>query len=129
MKTPILAGLCAAVLLGPADASAEQQDKLSEVVTGEDAPDSIACAQESGDPLGRCTYGIERDGTGKTTFTAVFANGFKRRLYFDKARFIKGSTTMSGTGTDTDWNLEDGTHRIRVDDQRFEIPDTLIAVD
>jgi len=76
--------------------------------------------------LGQCTYRIERDEKGKTTITVAFANGFKRRLFFKDGTFLKANTTMSGTGTDTDWNLKDGTHEIRVDDQRYEVPDILI---
>ena len=44
-------------------------------------------------------------------------------------RFLKASVTMSGVGTDTDWSLKDGTHIIRVDGQRYEVPDILIAGD
>ena len=95
----------------------------------DNAPESIACAQESGEPLGQCTYSIKRDEEGKTTLTAAFTNGFKRKLYFKDGKFLKASTTMSGTGTDTDWSLKDGIHSIRVDDQRFEVPDTLLAAD
>ena len=29
----------------------------------------------------------------------------------------------TGVGTDTDWRLENGVHHVRVDDQRYEMPD------
>ena len=61
--------------------------------------------------------------------TVVFANGFKRGLFFVDGKFWKASVTMSGVGTDTDWSLKDGMHIIRVDGQRYEVPDTLITGD
>jgi len=33
---------------------------------------------------------------------------------------------MSGVGTDTEWHLSDGIYFIRVDDQRFELPEALV---
>jgi hypothetical protein len=126
MKTPILVAICAAISLGAAEGFAEQKD---ESLADTDTPTSIACAQERGEPLAQCSYSIKRDETGKTTVTVVFANGFKRRLFFKDGKFVKASVTMSGVGTDTDWSLKDGRHMIRVDGQRYEVPDTLIAGD
>jgi len=127
MKTPILVGFCAAMSLGAAMASAGQQGKSPKPSADDDAPDTIACAQESGEPLGRCTYGVKRGEAGRTTVTVAFANGFERRLFFEDGMFLKANATMSGTGTDTDWSIEDGMHRVRVDDQRYDVPDTLLA--
>ena len=36
---------------------------------------------------------------------------------------------MSGVGTDTEWRRESGLHVIRVDDQRYELPDALVFKD
>jgi len=33
---------------------------------------------------------------------------------------------MSGVGTDTEWSVSDEMYRIRVDDQRFEVPEALV---
>ena len=127
MKAPIFVGMWAAILLGATDSSAEQPDKSPGSSADKNTPKSIACAQERGDPFGQCSFRISRDEKGKTTVTVVFANGFKRRLFFQDGQFLKASVTMSGVGTDTDWSLEDGTHIIRVDGQRYEVPDSLIA--
>ena len=127
MKTLILVGVWAAVLLGAAGASAEQNDTSSGPSADKNTPESIACAQARGATLGHCSYRIKRDGKGTTTVTVVFANGFKRGLFFKDGKFLKASVTMSGVGTDTDWILKDGTHMIRVDGQRYEVPNTLIA--
>ena len=123
MKRPLLAGFCAVLLLGATDIRVEAEAEKSP----RDAPVSIACAQEQGEALGTCTYRVKQNKNGKTTVTVRFPNGFKRKLFFRDGKFLKGSATMSGVGTDTDWTLKDGAHTIRVDDQRYEIPDALVA--
>ncbi len=122
MKTPILISICAVILVGAGEARAT--DDASD---GNGTPKTIACAQERGEALGQCTYSIKRDKNGKVTVRVAFANGFKRGLFFKEGKFLKASVTMSGVGTNADWSLKDGTHMIRVDGQRYEVPDILIA--
>ena len=93
-----------------------------------DASGDVACAQEVGEPMGTCTAEVARDGDAATV-VVTFQTGFSRMLMFDGGAFLRGNTTMSGTGTDTDWRLVQGVHEIRVDDQRFDIPEALIAGD
>ncbi|WP_424984401.1 hypothetical protein [Microbulbifer sp. S227A] len=121
MKAPILTGLGMVLLLGAATGPVAQQNEPS------GAPSSIACAQERGEPIGQCSYDVERDEAGNSTVTAIFANGFKRKLFFRDGKFLKASVTMSGVGTDTDWTLADGIHVILVDGQRYDVPDILIT--
>ncbi|MEP3329331.1 hypothetical protein [Sedimentitalea sp.] len=127
MNTLISSGICVVVLLCVTGASAEQVNKLLGSLADNDTPHSIACAQERGVSLGQCSYSIKKDENGKSTVTVVFANGFKRSLFFKDGEFLKASVTMSGVGTNADWILNDGTHFIHVDGQRYEVPDTLIA--
>jgi len=87
----------------------------------------IACAQEKGEALGECSFKVKQGKEGKVTFTAIFSNGFKRKLFFQDSKFLKASMTMSGTGRDTDWKLTGDMHKIRVDDQRYDIPAALVA--
>ena len=54
--------------------------------------------------------------------SATFGNGFSRLLFFAHGEFIRGDSTMSGVGTDTDWRVENGLHIIRVDDQSYLVP-------
>lgn len=113
----------AALLLIPVAGLADTMDRARK---GDfDAVGQIPCAQEVGEVLGVCAAAVARDSRAATVVVA-FGNGFKRRLTFTDGAFVKGDATMSGVGTDTDWRLEDGVHWIRVDDQRFEIPDALV---
>lgn len=129
MRIPILVGISAIVLLGASETSAEQPDTSSDSSADNNTPRSIACAQERGAALGHCSYRIKREEKGKTTVTVVFANGFKRGLFFENGKFLKASVTMSGVGTNAAWSLKNGTHIIRVDGQSYEVPHTLIADD
>ncbi|SNS76599.1 hypothetical protein [Tropicimonas sediminicola] len=93
-----------------------------------DATDEVRCAQEVGQALGTCGASVARvDGSAAVTVT--FPNGFARMLTFSEGAFLRGSATMSGVGTDIDWSLSDGVYTIRVDDQRFDIPDALVIGD
>ncbi|MEP4365087.1 MAG: hypothetical protein ABJQ53_17100 [Roseibium sp.] len=91
-----------------------------------DAKGRISCAQEQGQTMGKCRVAIARGVGGDATAVVTFLNGFSRKLTFVHGEFMKANSTMSGSGTDTDWSLTDGLHSIRVDDQRYELPDSLI---
>ncbi|MBW4709017.1 SH3 domain-containing protein [Roseobacter sp. YSTF-M11] len=87
-----------------------------------DATSTISCAQEQGQALGQCRAAIARSGGGDATVFVTFQNGFTRHLFFTHGQFMRANATMSGVGTDTDWQLIGDTYTIRVDDQRYEMP-------
>ena len=69
---------------------------------------------------------MARGGGGDATVVATFSNGFARSLYFRNGDFLRANATMSGVGTDTEWTLKAGVYLIRVDDQRFELPEDFL---
>ena len=91
-----------------------------------DLQGQIACAQEQGQSMSQCKFGVARSSGGDASVVVMFANGFRRTLYFSHGTFIRADTTMSGTGFDTDWRKDGALHVIRVDDQRFELPHAAI---
>lgn len=122
-QTSVVAAI-AILALGPMQLFA---DTVKRAKAGDfDASATIRCAQEQGQALGVCTAAVARDADGNATVVVTFANGFARTLYFEDRMFMRGSATMSGVGRDTDWEVADGVHLIRVDDQRFELPDALV---
>ena len=125
--TRAIIGISAAAICAAFQSFAEQNNGASEPALEDAVPVTIACAQERGEALGECSFSVKSDESGMTTVTVIFANGFKRRLMFKEGAFVKASVTMSGVGTDTDWSLEGETHIIRVEDQRYEVPDSLIS--
>ena len=122
-----LAFIFVAALPGTADAdvSAASARAKSGVF---DATGEVRCAQEVGQSLGECGAMVARvDGSAAVVVT--FPNGFARTLTFSDGEFLRGNATMSGVGTDTDWRLSDGIYHVRVDDQRFELPEALVFGD
>lgn len=91
-----------------------------------DASGTLACAQVRGQPMGQCRFGVARGTGGDATVIVTFSNGFKRTLFFAHGRFISANATMSGTGFDIDWSIEGDLHFIRVDDQRYALPNAAI---
>lgn len=91
-----------------------------------DVVDQIPCAQERGQALAPCPIGIARSVGGDVTAAVTFPAGFTRLLFFMHGEFISASATMSGAGRDTDWDVVNGIHKIRADDQRFEIRHKLL---
>ena len=94
-----------------------------------DATGEVRCAQEAGQTLGTCVAKVARSEGSAAAVVVTFPNGFARMLTFEAGAFLRGDATMSGVGTDTDWTLSDGTYRVRVDDQRFELPEALVSGD
>ncbi|WP_434052053.1 MAG: hypothetical protein RDA78_22740 [Roseibium sp.] len=94
-----------------------------------DADDVIPCAQEQGQALGKCEAAVARGVGGDATVVVTFQNGFARKLYFLHGEFVKASATMSGVGTDMEWRFDKAIHHVRVDDQRFELPDRFVFGD
>ncbi len=93
-----------------------------------DATGEVRCAQEVGQSLGPCQATVARD-NGSAAVVVTFENGFSRTLLFGDRVFLRGNATMSGVGTDTQWNLSDGIYSVRVDDQRFALPEVLVIGD
>ncbi len=91
-----------------------------------DQKGTVQCAQEQGQDLSKCPAAVARSEGGDATVVVTFPNGFARDLYFVHGEFIRASATMSGVGTDTDWQLKGDHHLIRVDDQQYEIPRSLL---
>jgi len=103
-----------------ASARAQQRDFDASMV--------VRCAQNPGETLVPCEASVAR--VPPTAAIVVrFPSGFARTLTFHAGDFLRGNATMSGVGRDTDWRLDGGTYHVRVDDQRFEIPEALVTGD
>ena len=116
----------AAALL-PDPAAADVRAAVARATSGDvDARAEVGCAQEVGEVLGTCKAAVARDER-SAAVVVTFTNGFARVLMFDDGDFLRGNATMSGVGTDTEWRLSDGVYHVRVDDQRFELPEELVT--
>lgn len=91
-----------------------------------DAMGEVACAQQVGEKMETCAAAVARVGSSEAAVVVTFPNGFARTLMFEGGVFVRGNPTMSGVGTDTAWRVSNGVHFVRVDDQRFELPEALV---
>lgn len=126
-RTPLLLLIVIAVLPGIADAdvsAAAERAKSGDF----EAAGEVRCAQEVGQSLGTCGAMVAR-ADGSAAVVVTFPNGFARTLTFSDREFLRGNATMSGVGTDTEWRLDGGLFHVRVDDQRFELPEALVFGD
>ena len=105
---------------GPAPKEEKKEEEAAFDATG-----TMTCAQEKDQPMGECAYGVLRGEDGTATVVVTFPNGFSRKLFFEDGEFVKADATMSGNGTDTDWETRT-IHSIRVDDQRYELEEEAI---
>jgi len=117
----------AEVRLHDASSARTEEDSASRARQGDfDARGRVRCAQERGQAPGECEAAVARDTDGKASVVVTFPNGFSRTLFFARGEFVSASATMSGSGTDTDQRIEDELHLVRVDDQRYELPDVFV---
>lgn len=125
MRAALALGLIGTALL-PGIAAGDIMAANARAKSGDfDRTGEVGCAQEAGQPLGLCEAGIARDENGAVV-VVTFPNGFSRMLMFEGGTFLRGNATMSGVGTDTEWTISNGIYQVRVDDQRFEIPEALV---
>lgn len=113
----------------PSTASADVSAAAERAKSGEfEITSEVRCAQEVGQSLGTCRAMVAR-ADGSAAVVVTFPNGFARTLTFSDREFLRGNATMSGVGTDTDWRLDGGMFHVRVDDQRFQLPEALVFGD
>lgn len=91
-----------------------------------DATGFVPCAKGTGAPMGQCPFGVARDGGGTATLTVIKAGGVPRVLYFADGAFTSSDTSQAGGGFDSSATKEADLFLIRVDDERYEVPEAAI---
>lgn len=91
-----------------------------------DATGSIPCARSAGQPTGSCEFGVARAGGGWATVVVTFPDGFRRALFFAAGDFAGADASEAGGGFDTESGKEADLYLIRVDDERYEIPQAVV---
>ena len=91
-----------------------------------DATGPIPCAQQRGQAMSSCESGVARAGGGDATVIVTRPDGRKRALFFQMGRAIGADTSQAdGYGEFRSERKGDLT-KIRVGDERYEIPDAMI---
>ena len=91
-----------------------------------DATGVMPCAKGAGAPMGQCVMGVARDGGGSATVVVRRGDGLERALFFRDGAFFSTDSSQAGGGFDTSATHDNGLFQIRIDDERYEIPDAVV---
>lgn len=125
-------GYVAAEYLRPAispDGSAAMGPDDSALRAGQgqfDATGSLPCAFAAGQPTGQCEFGVARAGGGYATVVIKKPDGRTRAIFFRMGRPIGADVSESEGRHDFQATKDDDLHRIRVWNERYEIPDAVV---
>jgi len=125
-------GYVAAEYLRPAispDGSAAMGPDDSALRAGQgqfDATGPLPCAFAAGQPMGQCEFGVARAGGGYATVVVKKPNGRTRAIFFRMGRPIGADVSESEGRLKFSATKDADLHRIRVGQERYEIPDAVI---
>lgn len=90
-----------------------------------DATGRIPCAQDAGQPIGQCDFGVARAGGGYATVIVSKPDGGKRAIFFRRGVAIGADTSEADPGAISS-SRESDLSFIRVGQERYEIPDAVL---
>ena len=91
-----------------------------------DATGEIPCAQNAGQPMSQCEFGVARAGGGYATVVIKKPDGHSRMIYFRMGRPIGADTSQADGYPEFCVTRENDLHLIRVGNERYEIPDAVV---
>jgi hypothetical protein len=92
-----------------------------------DATGKLPCAQAAGQPMRECEFGVARAGGGYATVVVKRANdGRPRAIYFRMGRPIGADTSQADGYPEFRATKERDLHIIRIGNERYEIPDSVV---
>jgi hypothetical protein len=93
------------------------------------ATGNTSCSREPGQPMGRCDFGVKRDGRGGGSVTFFWPDGGNRVIYFEGVRPVRYDESEADGGAVMSVKENAGLFLVTIGDQRFEITDTMMAGD
>ncbi len=91
-----------------------------------DATGVVPCANGKGAPMAQCAFGVARDGGGNATLAVTRSDGLVRALFFADGELFGADTSEADGGHEFSAAREGDLLMIRVNDERYEIPDAAI---
>jgi heat shock protein HslJ len=125
-------GFVAAEFLKPAlspDGSAAMGPDDSALRAGQgqfDATGPIACAQQAGQPMVQCEFGVARAGGGYATVVIKLPDGRQRIIFFRMGKPIGADTSQADGYPEFRATKEGALNLIRIGNERYKIPDAVV---
>lgn len=91
-----------------------------------DATGSLSCAQYLGQPMGQCEFGVARAGGGYATVVITKPDGRARAIFFRMGKPIGADTSQTDGYPEFGATKESDLNRIRIGNERYEIPDAVV---
>lgn len=91
-----------------------------------DATGKVPCAQDTGQPMGQCDFGVARAGGGYATVVIQRPGRPGRTIFFRMGRPIAADTSQADGYPEFRATREGDLNLIRVGAERYEIPDAVV---
>lgn len=116
-------------IAGAAHDKSDSANAGDAIVPGTDfhATGQIPCARVVGQPMGSCRFGVRREGGGSGSITVFWPDGGNRVIFFSKGAPSRYDESQADGGARMTVHREADLFRVRIGDQRFEIPEAIIS--
>jgi hypothetical protein len=91
-----------------------------------DAKGLVPCAQHKGQPMTNCEFGVARKGGGYATVVITKPDGVRRAIFFSMGIAVGADTSQADGYPELSVEKEMDLYRIRIGDERYEIPEAAI---
>lgn len=91
-----------------------------------DARGTLPCANERGQPMGHCSFGVARAGGGYATVVVKRYNGRNRAIFFRLGRPVGADISQADGHPEFRATKQKDLHLLRIGDERYEITDSVI---
>ncbi|MCB1377302.1 MAG: hypothetical protein KDK89_02860 [Alphaproteobacteria bacterium] len=89
----------------------------------------IPCARYPGQPMGQCQMGVMREGNGNGSITVFWPDGGSRVIYFEMNTPSSYDESQADAGKEMTVDQNADLSIVTIGDERFEIPDVVMAGD
>lgn len=93
------------------------------------ATGELSCARSRGQPMGRCRFGVTREGNGNGWIKIFWPDGGSRVIFFEAGTPSSFDSSEADGGARMTVGKESDLFKIRIGEQRFEFPDIVISGD
>lgn len=111
--------------------SSSEDDKMVEASTRAsqgkfNATGKIPCAQNKGQPMGQCDFGVARAGGGTAAVAVTLPDGRQRVIFFRAGKAVSANLSQADGNMSFSAAKEADLYIIRAGNERYEIPEAVI---